>query len=260
MFKFRLGVALFVSILLIGGATYTRLKSAPTPSPDLVAVTPHADTDTAPSEDLAAGSIATGSTTPQNLNSTDLVTRQLFTDYLSLAATGQATDDNVAALGAQYANSVVDTASPSSINLDSLALVSDSKANFEAYSKAVSNIYNKYHNLAGTTIKGAGSLDSISAPNFVPTMSTLATLYERAATELEAVPTPTSLATSHLALINTYLGNVETLRALTNITRDPIASYGILAKASAQGGDEDNALLGIRGMLLIHGVAFNTGT
>src|SRR4051812_19067963 len=103
----RLGIALSLSALLIGGALTFRLVSARSIPPTLAAVpTTGSDVTIVDSPIASVIAPAATSTSTEPLTTTDLIGRQMLSDYLNLAAAGEATDDSVAALAAKYVDNI----------------------------------------------------------------------------------------------------------------------------------------------------------
>ncbi|MBX4189498.1 hypothetical protein KW785_02795 [Candidatus Parcubacteria bacterium] len=255
-----------MTILLIGAATWKRIENNKAVSEQLVAIQ-NADTITLTEDDAARAALAealqpdAASTTAQSsISTTDLVSRQIFSDYLNIAANGQATDESLSALGDAYASKLGTLTSFTPRTKADIGTVADAQKTFEDYGQAVTTIYTKYQNLAGMTIKAGGDLTRDDNPKFASTMSALGLLYKRMADELTALPTPKSLADTHLKLINNYLSSAGALGAIAGATDDAMSSLSALSVQSANTNEEQGILESLKLSLFTHGVSFSLGS
>ncbi|MDB5254115.1 MAG: hypothetical protein JWL80_181 [Parcubacteria group bacterium] len=259
MLRPRVVFALSIAILLVGGATLYRFVSAlPTSNTELVAISDQAPTTKENAAVPAAsetGSVA--DSVDSNGNTTDLISRQLLSDYLNLASQGQNTDQGIASLADKYADSIVTLNTASISASGELKVVPDSKDNLQAYGKTLSASYNKYHDLTASTVKNGGGFSDLESPAFASTMKSLSILFRQSAVELQAMPVPASLSTLHSKLIKNFLSSSSQFVALSNVNTDSTGAFGALA-AQASNSTEQTEILGqIQTTLLANSVFFS---
>ncbi len=251
----HLGLALSFSALLIGGATWFRFASAENFSPTLSVVN---DAPTSISEvSIVDSPITSGNSASANLTTTDLVGRQLVSDYLSLASNGQATDENINSLVGNFATNLSNLNSFKLYSSIDLVIVPDSKTSLEAYGASVSRIYKKYHDAAGRVVATAGPLTEVESKNFSSAMVALADLYKKSSEELKTVPTPSSLAEAHLKLVNNYISSSNALTAVANVNKDSTTAYAALSTQTENSAEETLIFSTIQTKLLGNGIIFN---
>ncbi|MDB5194814.1 MAG: hypothetical protein JWN50_828 [Parcubacteria group bacterium] len=256
----RLALALSISALLIGGATWFRVAHAQNPFKTLTVVNTPAQTNgnqTTIIDTPVAPNIAT--TTTENLTATDLVGRQFMSDYLSLASNGQATDANVNTLVGNYANNVAGLDSFALYTTADIKIVPTSTQSLQAYSNAVMAIYAKYHGMATAVVKSAGDLSSVDSKNFASTMNILGSFNLKASEDLKTVPVPDTLAVAHLKLVNNNIASGHALESIGNTTSDSVTAYAALSAQAENASETTDALLSIQSTLLANGILFNAG-
>jgi hypothetical protein len=212
--------ALVVSLVLVGGAAWMREKGQPEAS---LAVVPTQKLSDSYYDELVSKYLGTSSSSPEereSLTTTDLVGRQLISDYLNLAQNGQATDANVSALAAQYADSIPTIVSAQKIAPLDLHVVSNTQANFDAYSSAMTAIYNTYSS-GILSAKGRGSPGSAQD---VP-WGELEKVYTQTVESLKGLSVPAGIADDHAKLVNIYLEDAAACHALAISSSDPAASF-----------------------------------
>lgn len=254
--------ALVISIALIGGAVWFRFVRIPPYTNPVATVTQVESTST---DDLLltdffnteASTSSVTSTT--ELSQTELIGRQLFTDYLELKSKGQATPDNINAFAEKLAESINNiNISISKINSNKIVVLPESEASLAAYGTAMTNLRNKYKNLvAAQTKSSGGDITNINSPAYSIFMNAMGKLYKTAADELVLIGVPTSLAQNHVNLINQYLENAEVMRLIGNTSKDPLPAYAALSIYIKNSGREAELLLNIQKTLMAHGIIFN---
>lgn len=254
----RLLLAVFLAVLLIGAATWKRVESTKGEATgSLVALTDTTDASTTDitNADSSVDLNATTSTTSsdEHLTDTDVMSRQLFSDYVSLEANGQATPDNLDALGDEYAASIASGSQAQVVYMIDINTVSDSKANIQSYSDALSKIYNTY-----SAQLVAASKVNIDPNTFGPTTIAFAqkisAIYQEEADALKIVPVPNSLAADDLKLINFYLSSAWNMLAISNANTDPADAYSGIASETSLGGQEQTILIDIQQKLVSDGI------
>jgi hypothetical protein len=259
----RLAVALSISVLLIGGATWFRLTRVVKASRNLIVenktTTSNLSSAALSEADIQTTATPTNATTSESLNTTDLVGRQFMTDYLGLASNGQVTDANVSKLVDNYATNISNLDSFRPFATADITVVPTSKDTLDAYSKKVTAVYTKYHALGMNITNSAGDLSSTDSKNFAPTMLALSKLALSAAEELKAVPVPDSLSVDHLQLVNNGISSANALKAIGSINDDSVTAYAALNAQAQNASEATTILLDIQSKLLASGILFNAG-
>ena len=204
--RFRIGLALCLSLILISTTVWFRSHSNKT-APTLVAVDNSAASETNDYTPTSTSDLGTQAP-DENLTTTDLVGRQLITDYINLARAGQATDENLASLGNKYADGVSNLQLNSApiVSLSDLSTVADTKANFKTYDEITTKIDSERVATVNQAYGKGQDLETLSSGIYI-LAKTIGEAYEGAATKLKGIKVPISLASLHLKLINNYLSS-----------------------------------------------------
>lgn len=239
----HLALALSISALLIGGATWYRIAYAQNPAQNLTIIDRPVSGEAADTTivDAPISNTDEGGQ-KEKLTSTDLVGRQLISQYLDLAQNGQATDANIQALAENAAQNIATINSFKPLTNTEIKIVADTKENFRAYGDAFNAINAKYQGLANIAASNGGDMSDISSKGFISVMSELAKLTKSSAEDLALLPVPASLASAHLGLINNYISSSNALAALSNANADSVTAFaGLVAQAS--NADEATSLI-----------------
>ncbi|MEK7461452.1 MAG: hypothetical protein AAB586_00035 [Patescibacteria group bacterium] len=262
MSRVRFIAALVVSIALIGGAMWFRFVRIP-PYTNRVASVSQVESSLPENDPLLADFFNTEAsssvTSTVELSQTELIGRQLFSDYLELKSQGQATPDNIDSFAANLAESIknIDVSIPK-VNSKQIIVVPESEVSLAAYSNTMTNIRNKYKNLVAIQARSGGdNLANTDSPAFSIFMNAAGKLYKAAADELLLVGVPTSLAPNHLDLINQYSENAVVMELVGNASKDPLQAYAALNIYIKNSGRESELLSNIQKVLMAHGIIFN---
>lgn len=251
--------SLIISVLLIGGALFFRFKDS-IPNQGLITAQNNlsdsyykdlteAFLNTASSTSISAEGDVVEATQP-SLNTTDIVSRQLISDYITLEQNGQATESNLNTLASQYADSIKTIITPVQITLTDLKIVKDSSQSIKTYSNELGLIYNSYLgqlNIAHP-ITSADSTATQSLANQI------LSLYTETATKLKTMPVPIGLADLHLQLTNIILSDVTSSQAIANSELDPTAALAGLITFRNNATKEQNIMGKIQQLLIKYGV------
>lgn len=258
MSRFRLTFSLGISSILILSALWFRVSNAQTPPPSLIAVQ---NQETAPSSDLISYEdwLAQSSSTAQSgsLSQTDLIGRQLFSDYMGLVNNGQATPQNLTLLADSYAKNISDQTSAIIVKAEDINTVTDTVENLRSYSEKVSSIRNKSKDAVIEESKNNQAADT-SNPAFAPLMNKVASIYESSANELKAIQVPISLRDNHVLLINNYLSSAEAMKDLAKSETDPVSAYAALNTQANNNTEEIQLLQNIQTTLMANGIIFES--
>jgi len=265
MLRVRFISALVISIVLVGGAMWFRFVKIPPYTNPVATVTQVEQVESTSTDDLlltdffnTETSIPATSTTA--LSQTDLIGRQLFSDYLALKSEGKTTPDDINAFAASLAESIknVNLSIPK-INSNQVIVLPESETNLATYGNTMTNIRNKYKNLVATqTGNSGGDITDTNSSAFSTFMSALGKLYQAAANELLLVGVPASLAQNHVDLINYYLETGEVIKLISKTSEDPLQAYAALNIYTKNGGRESELLLNIQKTMMAHGIIFNS--
>ena len=263
MLPIRFISALAVSLALIGGAMWFRFVRIPPYTNQVVSVSQveslSSENDPFLTDFFNTEASSSAASAPE-LSQTDLIGRQLFSDYLALKSEGETTPGNIDVLAKNLAESIrnVNLSIPK-INSNQVIVLPESEANLAAYGNAMTNLRNKYKNLvAAQTESGGSDLANTDNPAFSTFMSALGKLYQAAANELLLVGVPASLAQNHVDLINYYLETGEVIKLISKTSEDPLQAYAALNIYTKNGGRESELLLNIQKTMMAHGIIFNS--
>ena len=221
-------MALLVSFAVVGWASWYRFVSS-APVSNLVAIQNHEMTQSYYDDLVAKFTDASASSSPAEADptTTDLVSRQFISDYISLAQSGQVNADNLVVLGDKYADSLAHLTQASTITFKDLKIVENTPENLRDYMVKLSHIYQDH---ASTFTKNTdNSIASNLSKNDYGFMEKMAAAYTEQASGLKALPVPAALAQAHIKLVNANLLNAAAFEAASQVNKDPaVALAGII--------------------------------
>ncbi len=221
--KSGISVALVLSVLLIGGASWYRF-SQPTTYDGLVAIERKEMSDKQ-YKDMLDTFLNTSSSTAEteNLNGTDLIGRQLILDYVGLARDGQASPENLSLLAENYVDSLPTLISAQKIYYTDLQVVANNTGNYQKYSDEMENIYQDY---------SSGLFNSYSERDYLSETDggaamylKMAEVYQETADRMKSLAIPEEISQNHLALINLYLENAAAMSSVSKSQTDAASSF-----------------------------------
>lgn len=220
----RFGVifSIFISLVTITAAIWVRAhKESSSINPSIVSAN---DFDLPSDQYLQnlTGENAGG----EILSNTDLISRQLILNYLDLAQNGRATQGNIYDLAQKYIEEVPTLHSATYVNLSEIAKTEDSKASFTAYEERLNLIHKKFAEKMAP-YKGI-KLNTLNA-QFFSFASAVSQAYYSAADELKKMKVPSSIAPTHLQLINKYISSAEAMKSLSKADTDPVSAFAGIA-------------------------------
>jgi hypothetical protein len=256
--KSRVIIALFLSCVLIGGAGYVRFAQKKAATLQVIATEEDINA-AALNKILSQASVQDTQVAAEPLTQTDVISRNFFSDYMSLKANGELTDDNISKLGEIYSSRILlDKTSPRTITAASLTILPDSTDNLTAYGQKMLAIRSKYESEVGILSKQFPFNGDTSNPNFAKLMNAISNLYDQAAAELEDLPVPSSMASNHANIVNLYLSNSVATQALASLEDDPIQAFSALSSQS-QSPEQEEALYNNIRLALIQQGAYSYG-
>ena len=246
-----LKAALVVSAVLISMALWSRFMGNVAPSPTLVAI-PRMDNAT-----YNEVFLSTATTTPSApISRTDLVARQLFSDYAQLVSTGKPSSQQLNSLAERYAEGISNQTmivSAKKANFADVLVVSDTAENLYAYGKSMAALRTKYAVMAeedykdsGTVNPANGTLDSFA--------KSVADLYTTSAHDALRVQVPISLAANHLAIVNNYFESATAMESIAEASKDPIGAFAAIKIQIANSQKENELFLNIQIAMMSNGV------
>lgn len=247
-----LGVALALSTLLIGGAAWFRYVGAHQSSPAISIVSTSKDAPSA-EDALTIDNVGFGPTMPPPKNDTELISQQLYSDYLSLSLSGQATEDNITKLANVYVSNIGNLHRSAKVLLTDIKIVEDTQSNYALYAGSITKIYAYYQTLLAAELGDNTKIDT-SGSAVVDFASSLKKIYENEAQELTKIPVPREVSSAHIRLINNYLSNASIFDALTKMDSDPASAYAGTVQQSKNGEEEKQIIAEIDRILTEHGL------
>ena len=258
MLRKRTIIAFSLSLFLVGGALWFRFVQIPPYHREELISLKSVDTDVFSDEEVFLADLIKASSTPQisaePLTQTDLVSRQLFSDYIELSSGGNRSLGNIKALASKYAESILKNTEQNTVKVEQLIIVPNSEESLSVYGKIIMNLRNKNKNLISLHYgNGVTDINSLAFQKFILEASEL---YQDAVNELLLTAVPAILADNHIALINNYLSSSRAMQALSKISSDPISAYTALNTQAKNTKEEDELLLKIQIALISNGIIF----
>lgn len=246
-------LALSASLILVGGATWTRFSS-PATQQNLVVVDQN-EKDSASYQEFFANLVTASTTTASEepMTGTDLVARQLMLDYMDLANTGQATEYNLLTLADRYVDSIPTLNYAVKISFGDLNIVKSTPTNIKIYSDELGRIYQKY---AGdvTNASTGGEVDEDLTNSHYSFLKKAGESYQKQAMELKNMSVPEVLASAHLRLVNINLASASSLKAASETKADPATGFAGLISMSQNMDDEMVIVKEIGAILKANGI------
>ncbi len=251
----RLALAIFVSILLVGTASWSRFSTTSYTQPDLIAIKNMGAGDiqdeTFLKDFLNPKTVGSASTT-ETLSNTDLIGRGLIMDYIGLAASGGAGTDSINALADRYIESIPTLNKAVALSLTDLKIVPDNKLNFQQYADQITKIYKAYANSINQ-ISADGNLNTLNLQLYSSALS-FSNTYTDTVTKLKSLPVPNALSQAHLELINNYLSSATAMKALSETEKDSASAFAGLIALNDNMGKEKVILDTISQILTVNGI------
>ena len=224
--QFRLTLAILVSVVLIGYASWNRF-SAPYEVTNIVAVEQVKTSDEdyqASLNDFIEPTSASTTTIQKPLSTTEVIGRQLIMDYVGLAANGQVTKYDIEALANKYVENVPSLSQSQSLTqlltLDDIKIVSDTKTNFQNYAGETLKIHEGLAKQISRSMDGRSGLTTPESILHDFALSVSKT-YIITVIKLKKLSVPKSIGPIHLELINSYIADVNTMKMVLQNNQDP---------------------------------------
>lgn len=229
----RLFLALFVSIALVGGALWTRLSNNATVKYELALVEPSGGEgefldyfSNQSSKELAKS--------PEAVSASDLLGQNLLTDYIGLASSGRATDENVTSLTNKYIEGIPALLKADTKSYNDLKTTSNNQENLTKYAEALAKIYVEHADRINKTLKGGAA----SPETYYEMIGKSASIYKDTASKLLILPVPSLIAAEHLELINTHLLSASAAQSISEMNKDSTLGFAGLVNLNDNAGRE----------------------
>jgi hypothetical protein len=254
--RYRVYVSIFLSLILIGMAFWTRFSNIEKKKISLEEVKRAEDLQNS-FDDLVEDYLNTPTTTPAGpveLTSTDLIGRQLLGDYVSLAVNGRANDSSILSLADQYVENIPTLIVPNTISYSDVKVAANNKDNLAKYSLELIRVqreYNSQYSSLNPNMVGEGSNLAKQYANFA---FSAAQVYRDTATKLKNLSVPPVLAQNHYQLVNIYLSNAAAMEAVAKISSDPATAFAGIVLLGESVLKEQELLSKIGEVLISNGV------
>ena len=211
--------AVVIAVLLILFSLWTRLGKTDTNEGQLISNTPNTEITNILSSPIPSNS---GTSTEVELNNTEVVSRQMFSDYINLSASGNSTSEEITSIAGKYIEAipVIQSGIHENLGINDIKTNSNTRANFESYELAVRQIHERYGQLIKSTYPGNNILSSYSSETYAY-LGQMSEAYINMANEILKVPAPLEISQKHLQLINNYLLTGKAMKILSSSASDP---------------------------------------
>jgi hypothetical protein len=225
--RIRIALAVSLSVILIALAVWIRL-GVTTNSGELIAVKSEGvQTSTPIGSNL---SFQNSTSTEINLTNTEIISRQLLSDYINLVGSGEITDSNINLLAEKYIESIpiIQAGFYTPMKLADLKTSLNTSPNFKTYEETMRKIHEKYGAQMKSIYPGNTILGNDSSETY-PFLADLSQLYSNMASEIKEVITPVEISPYHLRLVNNYLSTAGAMISLSTQTKtDPITTIAAI--------------------------------
>lgn len=247
-----LGTALALSALLIGGATWFRYADAGQSSPQ-VSVVDVSSGGTASGDTISIDNVGFGPTMPAPKNDTELISQQLYSDYINLSLSGQATEENITKLANVYTSNIGNLHRSEKVLLTDISIIDDTPANYRSYADGLVKVYAHYQTLLASQVESDGEIKA-SGTAVVNFAGSLQKIYKNEADDLKKIPVPQGVSSAHVRLINNYLSNASIFESLTKVDSDPASAYSGIVQQNKNSEEEKRIIAEIDRILTEHGL------
>lgn len=251
--KFKVVIAIILSVILIGGSFGLRFFTHNKKDKDsaLIAVGVKSNSVNSNSDTtIGEGGVTP---TPTSLTDTDIIGRKLILDYVDLATAGQANEKNIDALANQYVEGIQNLNQPPTITSLELHLVSNTKANFSKYDSEMNNILNDYHSSVKAMNAEWKNKNTLNK-DLYSFAKNVGIIYENTVKRMREINVPYALASPQVKLINNYISNASSMKALSETNRDSSSAFSGLITLNDNPDKEAAIIKEINQILLDNGL------
>lgn len=252
--RVKLALAIILSVVLIGFASWSRFFGHPT---DPAGVSLESTPVVSSGDELLNNYITNPSTTVNAsgtpLTGTDTLSRGLIIDYVNLATSGQDTQENIDSLARKYVDSIAVFEKVNTISSTDLSLTASTQDNLRKYAESLVTIENSYRQLVVNTYTGSPSAITLGS-NLYNVMGKVGDIYINTAEKLRVMPVPGVLAEQHVRLVNYYLRTANSMQSISNADSDPTTAFTGLVTLNKTVDEEDAILSSINTILTANGI------
>ena len=138
--------------------------------------------------------------------------------------------------------------------MNDIKTTADSEEGLYKYSFKMVQVRAKYAALVKAKSSVGSAFDGTNSAALSNFMSSASKLYLDAAQELKAIEVPASLAQNHLELIQVYLENSEAMKAIADVSNNPVKVYGAIKTQTENAQKEESLFLNIQLALMANGI------
>jgi hypothetical protein len=259
MLRSKISLAILLSLVLILIASWHRFYLAPTSDEDLIVI----NSENKMSEDFLLDILNTAETknfatppTPERLSKTDILARNLFTDYAESNHKGLDSSADLEKIADKYSDLILEESQVgyTPVSISELSVVSDGVESLNIYGKKMLNL-RKEGIQEMESASSRSSMNQVGEQDYQEFFTKAAQLYNASAEEMVGIKVPKSLAGNHLRIINIYLQNAVALASLSKINDDPFAAIGAAKTQSVNSQIETELFLNIELALMAVGLS-----
>ncbi len=195
--------------------------------------------------------------TATKLSETDLVARQLFSDYIDMHKNGQTSTVNLNELASRYAQGIIEqtpAVSTKKIDVTDVLVVPDSEESLYVYGGNMLAVRAKYAKLAEQEYLKSGAKPGDDTGAFENFAKVAADLYKTSAEEVLKIPVPTSLTDNHVEIVNNYYESAGAMDTIAEATENPINAFAAINIQTANAQKEGSLFLNIQVAMMANGL------
>jgi hypothetical protein len=204
---------------------------------------------------------SSNSNSPESTNQTDILSKQVFTNYIALQQSGNLNESNVQALTDQLSAQILDSsASAKTYTVFDLKVIAGATPEeIKDYGDQLFLIRTKYQNayIRGSIAPNSPYIDP-SESGMMRVFKDLQNLYERVVVDLSQMSVPDGLAELHLQLMNIYSASAFGLSQFSQLDIDPVAALSGLNVYNKNSDQEEVILQKIARYFVNNGIIFST--
>ncbi len=192
-------------------------------------------------------------------NKTDVLSRQVFSNFMVLKTSGSLNNQNVDYLANDLSSQILDSVSGARVysSADLKIVENASLEDLKIYGNSFFLIRDKYQNLyiSKSIAHDSPFIDS-SETGIVNSFSLISEIYSKILPDLIKLPVPSQLTSVHLKLINLYSSSAYSLKKYINIDNDPVSAIAGLSQYGKNATQEESTVEQIANYFRQSGIIF----
>jgi len=160
-------------------------------------------------------------------NQTDVLSKQVFSNFIVLNQSGKLNDQTVKSLAEQLSSEIIDRTPKAKVytSADLRIISNPTKEDIKNYGNEFFLIRTKYQNAYIRSITALDSpiLDATDSGT-INTYLLMSEIYQKISEDLLKLAVPTELTSIHLEILNNYSGSAYGLKQLKLLDSDPVAT------------------------------------